>query len=155
MRQKRKAIATFWAQDAIKFILNSPHDTVSIKQRKHRKQKDRPSYRLTEVHSETDIHETLKCMGEPARYRDKTDKKDKGISGSPLVPSPPSPGPYLTLPTRNSALIPSLNVFYSPCSSSFSSSGTVYDHKPLPHSPPPPLSPPLPFIPVIIRLVAH
>lgn len=33
-KAERKATATFRAQDAIKFILNLPHDTVSVKTEK-------------------------------------------------------------------------------------------------------------------------
>lgn len=52
---ERKAIAIFRAQGTIKFILNLPHDTVSIRQRRARKQKDRPSYRLTGRYTQRQI----------------------------------------------------------------------------------------------------
>lgn len=45
--REKKSHCYFEGTDAIKFILTSPHDTISISQRKARKQKERPSYRLT------------------------------------------------------------------------------------------------------------
>lgn len=135
-------------QDAIKLKLNLPHDTVSTEEReKARKQKDGPSYRLTDRLSKTE-DQTPNCMAEPHTGRTKLTlplhKKDNGMSGVLLL----LPLCWAQCPTQpcesstviNSTPIPSCGVFCSPQLSSASQKllERVMSTNQLPHIHPPP-----------------